>query len=170
VTESPVQIECRVREVLTLGEHKGAGNLVVCEALLMHVHPKYLDASGRINQAALGLVGRLGGAYYSRTDSSCLFELPKAANTVLGLAGLPGYLRESTILTGYDLGVLGHAERLPSPEEATRGLPAFAAGVFRSEAEVQEYVHQQLRQPTTQPASHWLNLLVWAHHQLGAHG
>jgi flavin reductase (DIM6/NTAB) family NADH-FMN oxidoreductase RutF len=169
VAESPVQIECRVREVLTLGEGPGAGNLVICEALLLHVNPRYLDATGRINQAALGLVGRLGGPYYSRTDSNCLFELPKAANTVLGLVGLPDYLRESKVLTGYDLGVLGHAERLPSLEEATKNLPTFAPEAFHSEADVHEYVYQQLRQPTAQPANHWLNLLIWAHHRFGTH-
>ena len=35
VKESPVQLKCKVNEVVELGANGGAGNLVICEVLCM---------------------------------------------------------------------------------------------------------------------------------------
>ncbi|MCB0595813.1 MAG: flavin reductase family protein, partial [Phaeodactylibacter sp.] len=49
VKESPAQMECRVREILPMGEGGGAGHLIVCELLRLHISEEALDEDGRIN-------------------------------------------------------------------------------------------------------------------------
>jgi flavin reductase (DIM6/NTAB) family NADH-FMN oxidoreductase RutF len=77
VAESPVQMECKVLQVIETGYSNAAGNLVICEILRMHVHPGILDQAGRIDPHKADLVGRLGGEYYVRASGSSLFELAK---------------------------------------------------------------------------------------------
>lgn len=119
VKESPVQIECKVNEIIALGTEGGAGNLVICEVLKMHIHDDYLDADKRIDQHKLDTVARMGGNWYTRSKSG-MFEVPKPLSTLgVGVDQIPAYIRESKVLTGNDLGVLGNIERIPSKEEVT---------------------------------------------------
>ncbi len=114
VAESPVQLECRVVEVKPLGTAGGAGNLVICEVLLMHIDEKILNAEGKPDQRKLDLVARLGGNWYSRANASTIFEVAKP-NTQLGIGidALPKDIRHSSILTGNNLGLLGNVQELP---------------------------------------------------------
>ncbi len=114
VGESPVQFECKVNEVIALGENGGAGNLVVCEVVKLHITEEVLNADETINQEALDLVARAGGSYYTRANKG-FFEIPKPLRTLgIGVDALPESVRNSMILTGNDLGMLGNVESLPN--------------------------------------------------------
>jgi flavin reductase (DIM6/NTAB) family NADH-FMN oxidoreductase RutF len=77
VKESPVQLECRVLQVIETGLQNAAGNLVICEILKMHINPSILDEKGLIDPHKIDLVGRLGGEFYVRASGDALFELKK---------------------------------------------------------------------------------------------
>lgn len=118
VKESPAQLECKVKQVIELGDKGGAGNLIICEVLLMHISEEVLDANKQIDPAKIDLVARLGGNWYSRTNKSALFEVTKPiANLGIGIDSIPENIRNSDILTGNNLGQLGNIERLPGSEE-----------------------------------------------------
>lgn len=118
VKESPVQIECKVREVIELGNEGGSGNLIISEILLMHIDDSILDAEGSIDQTKIDLVGRMGGNYYCRAHGESLFEVPKPIRQKgMGVDQLPEKIKTSKILTGNDLGMLANVERIPSEDE-----------------------------------------------------
>ena len=118
VAESPVQMECKVVEVKEMGHEGGAANLIICEILLMHINNDILDADGHINQNKIDLVARLGGNWYSRNSGSALFQVPKPnLKPAIGIDQLPDAIRNSNILSGNDLGMLGNAEHIPTKEE-----------------------------------------------------
>lgn len=117
VAEAPVQLECRVNEVITLGKEGGAGNLVICEVIKLHIKEEILDDNGAIDPFKIDTVSRLGGNWYSRAKSG-LFEVPKPLTTLgIGIDKLPETVRNSKILTGNNLGVLGNIENFPNSEE-----------------------------------------------------
>ena len=117
VAESPVQFECKVNDVIALGENGGAGNLVICEVIQMHISESVLDEAGRIDQHKIDLVSRLGGNWYSRANAG-LFEVPKPLTTLgIGVDQIPDFVKRSTVFDGNDLGMLGNVESLPTPEE-----------------------------------------------------
>lgn len=118
VAESPVQLECLVRQVIPLGENAGAGNLVVAEIKRIHIREEILDNSGRIDQAKIDLVARLGGDWYCRVTKDNLFRVEKPVRTLgIGVDSLPSAIRNSHILSGNNLGQLGNVEKLPDDEE-----------------------------------------------------
>lgn len=113
VKESPVQFECRVTDTIPLGKEGGAGVLVLCEVLVMHIHESVLH-DGRIDQNKIKLVGRLGANWYSKGFGDALFEVAKPLTTLgIGIDQLPPSIRLSTVLTGNHLGQLGNVEHLP---------------------------------------------------------
>ena len=117
VAESPIQMECKVIEIKPLGQDKGAGNLVICKVLKLHVSDEALNIKGEIDQEKLDLVARGGGSYYIRAKDGFL-EIPKPLRTLgIGIDALPEELRNSTVLTGNDLGLLGNVEALPTQNE-----------------------------------------------------
>lgn len=117
VAESPVQFECKVNEIISLGEGGGAGNLVICEVVKIHIDENILDANGVIDQHKIDLVSRLGGNWYSRSNQG-LFEVPKPLTTLgIGVDQIPDFIRESPVFDGNDLGMLGNVEALPTKEE-----------------------------------------------------
>ncbi|EIJ37819.1 MULTISPECIES: flavin reductase family protein [Galbibacter] len=117
VGESPVQFECKVNEVIALGEEGGAGNLIVCEVVKLHINEAVLDENGQIDQHKIDLVSRMGGNWYSRANLG-MFEVPKPLASIgIGIDNIPFDIRNSKVLTGNDLGVLGNVERVPSKEE-----------------------------------------------------
>jgi flavin reductase (DIM6/NTAB) family NADH-FMN oxidoreductase RutF len=119
VKESPVQLECKVKDIIYTGTEGGAGNLIVCEILLVHIHENILDEQGKIDQHKIDLVGRLGADWYVRASGDALFEVAKPLTTMgIGVDSLPESIRLSSILTGNDLGQLGNVERIPTQEEA----------------------------------------------------
>ena len=114
VKESPVQFECKVQQVIETGANGGAGNLVLCEVVIIHVNEDVLDGNGKIDQRKIDLVGRMGGSVYCRAHGDALFELPQPNTHVgVGVDALPASVRSSHVLTGNDLGMLGSAVTLP---------------------------------------------------------
>ncbi|MCB0477303.1 MAG: flavin reductase family protein [Crocinitomicaceae bacterium] len=115
VKESPVQFECKVNEVVELGDKGGAGNLVICEVVKIHVNKAVLDANNKIDQKKIDLVSRMGGNWYCRADENSMFEIVKPITTVgIGIDNLPEDILDSKILSGNDLGKLGGIEELPN--------------------------------------------------------
>jgi flavin reductase (DIM6/NTAB) family NADH-FMN oxidoreductase RutF len=119
VKESPVQLECVVKNIVELGTQGGAGNLVIAEVVMIHVDEDIIDpATNMIDQNKIDLVGRLGGDWYSRNSGAALFKVSKPLTTIgIGVDGIPEHIRMSNVLTGNHLGQLGNVEKVPSPEE-----------------------------------------------------
>jgi flavin reductase (DIM6/NTAB) family NADH-FMN oxidoreductase RutF len=117
VAESPVQFECKVTDIIALGKSGGAGNLVICEVVKIHIDENILDDHGVIDQHKIDLVSRLGGNWYSRSNQG-LFEVPKPLTTLgIGVDNIPEFIRKSHVFGGNDLGMLGNVEALPTREE-----------------------------------------------------
>ncbi|MBC8755549.1 flavin reductase family protein [Kordia sp. YSTF-M3] len=117
VAESPVQFECKVNEIVSLGNEGGAGNLIICEVVKLHINEAILNDRGTIDHYKIDLVARAGGSFYSRARDG-FFEIPKPIATLgIGVDQIPEDIRTSNILTGNDLGILGNVEQLPSSED-----------------------------------------------------
>lgn len=114
VKESPVQLECKVKQVIETGTHGGAGNLVICEPVMIHINDDILDANGKIDPQLIDLVARMGADYYCRASGNAVFEVAKP-NLQLGIGvdALPWAIRNSVILTGNNLGQLGNVHEYP---------------------------------------------------------
>jgi hypothetical protein len=121
IDECPVNLECKVLEVKPLGTEGGAGNLVICEIIKIHVQEEYLNEEGNLDQIKLDLVARLGGNWYSRNNADNLFEVPKPLVTKgIGFDLLPDEIKLSTIFTGNDLGMLANTEELPTGQFSSK--------------------------------------------------
>ncbi len=117
VKESPVQFECKVAKVEALGNDGGAGNLIFCEVVKIHLDKSVLNEAGGIDQQKIDLVARMGGNWYSRSNQG-MFEVPKPLSSLgIGVDKIPEHIRNSDVLTGNDLGMLGNVEEMPSEEE-----------------------------------------------------
>lgn len=128
VKESPMQLECVVKQVIETGTEGGAGNLIVCEIRMVHVSEDVLDEHGQIDQHKIDLVARLGGNWYVRASGDALFEVTKPLTTVgIGVDALPEKIRRSGILTGNDLGRLGNTEKVPTADEINEFIQSGSA-------------------------------------------
>jgi flavin reductase (DIM6/NTAB) family NADH-FMN oxidoreductase RutF len=118
VLESPVAMECLVKQVVSLGDQGGAGNLIICEIVAMHIREELLDEHGGIDQQKIDLVARMGGNWYCRAHGDALFEVPKPLSTMgIGVDRIPEKIRFSPVLTGNHLGILGNVEHLPNTKQ-----------------------------------------------------
>ncbi len=139
VGESPVQFECVVTDVIALGNKGGAGNLVLCKVVQLHINESILDAEGKIVSEKLDAVARMGGAWYNRSKEG-MFKIPKPLSKVgMGIDNLPESIKNSTILTGNDLGLLGGIEQLPTQneisafiEQGKKGCPHFNEATYEN--------------------------------------
>ena len=114
VAESPVQFECKVNEVIELGTEGGAGNLIICEVVKIHIHDEVLDSNGMIDQQKIDLVARMGGDWYSRANAESMFEITKPISTCgIGFDALPVDIKSSKVLSGNNLGHLAGIEKIP---------------------------------------------------------
>lgn len=114
VKESKVKMECKVIEVKPLGAEGGAGNLVICEVLRMHIDDSLLDDKGKIDQRKIHHVARLGGDWYCKVDETNLFHVPKPHSELgIGIDALPEPIRNSKILTGNNLAQLANVNEMP---------------------------------------------------------
>ena len=117
VAESPVQFECKVNEVISLGSEGGAGNLIICEVVKLHISKDVLDENQVIVQEKLDLVARAGGSYYSRAKSG-FFEIPKPLSTLgIGVDQISEEIKNSNTLTGNNLGMLANVDALPNQQD-----------------------------------------------------
>jgi len=118
VKEAPVSFECKVLDIIAIGEEGGAANLVICEVLLAHIAEDILNETGQIDPQRLDAVARMGGDWYCRANGDALFEIAKPIrNKGIGVDNIPRHIRNSTVLTGNNLGRLGNCERLPDQTE-----------------------------------------------------
>jgi len=142
VKESPVQMECKVKEILTLGNKGGAGHLIICDVVRMHIDEHVLDGD-RIDPHKIDLMGRMGRAYYVRASGSAIQTIVQSVMDIsIGFDQLPESIRNSTVLTGNNLGQLAGLLALPSAEEveAVKSDERVAA-ILESDA-VEEGLHQ----------------------------
>lgn len=117
VAESPISFECKVNQVIPLGNEGGAGNLVLCEVQLMHLKDEIFDEDRRINPYKVDAVARMGNDYYCRAYGDSIFKVPKPNEKVgIGYDQIPIRIRNSKVLTGNDLGRLGNIEKLPDEQ------------------------------------------------------
>jgi len=114
VGEAIAAYECKVKQVIHLGEDQGAGNLIICEILLGHLKDEVLGEDGKPDPRKTDLVARMGGDWYCRANGEALFEIPKPnRNLGIGVDQIPDVIRNSSVLTGNNLGRLGNIEKMP---------------------------------------------------------
>jgi flavin reductase (DIM6/NTAB) family NADH-FMN oxidoreductase RutF len=160
VEESLVSFECKVNQVMPLGTQGGAGNLVICEVLLIHAKEEIFDAEGKINPNKLDAVARMGGDNYCRAFGDAIFKVPKPNEKVgIGYDQIPEHIRSSKVLTGNDLGRLGNIEKLPDPEsiKAFKRSSVWPSIFSSGEAEIHRYAQQLLKEGKIEDA--WRALL-----------
>jgi len=139
VAESPVQFECKVNDIIKLGTEGGAGNLIICEVVKLHIDDEVLNENETINQEKLDLIARAGENYYSRAKKG-FFEIPKPLSTLgIGVDNFPDHIKNSMILTGNDLGVLGNVESLPTQEE----VKSFIDDLSKRYPKIKEASHRE---------------------------
>lgn len=156
VKESPVQLECKVIEVKSLGDKGGAGNLVICEVVKMHIQESVLNADKQIDTSKIDLVSRMGDNWYCRAHGDSLFEVQKPITTIgIGIDSFPESIKHSKVLNGNNLGLLGSVEALPAGEE----LAAYKSSLkkFNNEEEKHQYAKALLDANKVKEA--WLVLL-----------
>lgn len=161
VAEAPVAMECRVLQVVPTGEGGGAGNLILCEVIYMHIREDILDVEGRIDPFKLDAVARLGGDYYCRVQGDAIFKVPKPVDRLgVGVDAIPPVVRYSHHLTGNDLGLLGNVEQLPDAEACQQyRLRAGIHQVLQKGVEaVHQHAHLLLTHGKVQEA--WMLLLL----------
>jgi len=152
VKESKIKMECKVIEVKPLGNEGGAGNLVICEVLCMHIDDRILDDSKKIDQTKITPIARLGGDWYCKADANSLFKVAKP-NTALGIGFdlLPEGIRKSCILTGNDLGQLANVHELPAIDATFNDdtlkniIQYFSIDPAEMENELHRYAHHLLQ-------------------------
>jgi len=145
VKESPVQFECKVRQIIETGDKGGAANLIVCEILLIHIDESILDESGNIDLNKIDLVGRMGGDYYVRASGEALFTVEKPLQKLgIGIDALPDKIKHSPFLSGNDLGQLGNLETLPAEPEIQEFNSADYKGRYKDEKEMADAARKLL--------------------------
>lgn len=162
VAESPVQFECRINEIVELGSEGGAGNLVICEVLKIHVKKDILDEKGYIDQHKIDQVARMGGNWYTRAISG-MFEVPKPLQTLgIGVDAISEDIRNSKILTGNDLGKLGNVEQLPTAREIKDFIDVDEEIASLIESDDEESIHKKAKEylEKNNPAMAWKILLA----------
>ena len=143
VKEAPVQFECKVNDVIALGNQGGAGNLIIAEVVKLHIKETILDADGKIDANKIDAVARMGGNWYNRSREG-MFEVIKPIKTRgIGVDALPISIKNSTILTGNDLGILGNSERIPTMDEVKKYLSLKVEKSFDIQTSTKENIHKQ---------------------------
>ena len=143
VQEAPVQFECKVNDVIALGNQGGAGNLIIAEVVKLHIKETILDADGKIDANKIDAVARMGGNWYNRSREG-MFEVIKPIKTRgIGVDALPISIKNSTILTGNDLGILGNSERIPTTNEVKEYLSLKVEKSFDIQTSTKENIHKQ---------------------------
>ena len=170
VAESPVQIECKVNEIIALGNEGGAGNLVVCEVVKMHVDERILNEDGMIDSLKIDLVSRMGGDWYCRADAHSMFEIKKPITTCgIGYDALPADLLNSSVLSVSDLARLAGIESLPDETEVNEYKLTELSDLFMTHiddaAHLENALHVRAKELLTvnKLTEAWLTLLSFNH-------
>lgn len=165
VKESPVQMECKVKEIIKLGEEGGAGNLILCEVVRIHIHEEILSEKGRIDPYKADLVARMGRHYYCRVIPESIFELPQPVNIIgMGVDNLPKNIRLSHVLTGNNLAQLASEVAMPTEAECEevrtdeRVINILAGNSQDKEKQLHQYAQELLA--NKEVAKAWKVLLI----------
>ncbi len=168
VAESPVQFECKVNEVIELGDQGGAGNLIICEVVKIHIADEVLDENGLIDQHKINLVARMGGNWYCHANEASMFEVVKPLTTVgIGFDNLPSDILASEVLTKNDLGLLAGVEKLPNETEVNEYKLVELNNLFvtldnnASQLEIELHKHAQVLLTQNKVEEAWMTLLAF---------
>lgn len=117
VKESPVNMECRVKDIIALGDGGGAGHLIICDVLAMHIDEAVLDGD-RIDPNKIDLMGRMGRTYYVRASGNAIMSIHQPVTDLpVGFDALPDFIRYNKYLSGNDIGIIAALNALPDPTE-----------------------------------------------------
>lgn len=160
VGESPLSMECKVQQVIATGSEGGSGNLIIAEVIKVHLRADVCNDQNLLDEDKLDLVGRMGGSYYVRASGKALFEIPKPIRTTgIGVDRLPEHVRNSSILTGNDLGRLGNLEAIPDKVTLDRlRSDEKLATLLVNRTSQHKHASQLLREGNTQGALEFLML------------
>jgi flavin reductase (DIM6/NTAB) family NADH-FMN oxidoreductase RutF len=168
VAESPVQFECKVNEVIELGDQGGAGNLIICEVVKIHIAEEVLDENGLIDQHKINLVARMGGNWYCHANEASMFEVVKPLTTIgIGFDNLPSDILSSAVLTKNDLGLLAGVEKLPNETEVNEYKLVELNNLFvtldnnANQLEVELHKHAQVLLTQNKVEEAWMTLLAF---------
>jgi len=143
VKESPVQMECKVQEIIALGTHGGAGHLIICRVVRMHIDDRILDEDQKIDPQKIDLMGRLGRAFYSRASGESVMKVYQNVGKIpLGYDQIPEHIKSSTILSANDVARIAGQLTLPTDEVMTAVKAEFAE---LSESNDTEAVHMKAK-------------------------
>lgn len=150
VKESPVQFECKVNQVIELGDQGGAGNLVICEVTKIHIDESVLDENGMIDQKKINLVARMGGNWYCHANEASMFEVTKPLTTIgIGFDQLPADIRNSSVLSKNDLAQLAGVTELPNETDVNEYKLLELSEVFLSledePAKLEQALHEKAK-------------------------
>lgn len=147
VKESPVQMECKVSDIITLGEHGGAGHLIICKVVRMHVDENILDDNNRIDPHKIDLMGRMGRAYYVRASGEAIQTIVQPVMQVsIGYDQLPKSVQNSTVLSGNDIGQLAGMVKLPTDEEIETFAKRSVVQDLLEHKEAEEELHRAAKE------------------------
>ncbi len=156
VKESPVQFECNVIEVKELGKNGGAGNLVICEIIRIHINEAVLNEENNIDTKKIDLVSRMGDNWYCRASGDALFEVKKPITTIgIGMDQIPHAIRNSNILSGNNLGLLGSVDEIPNAEE----VAAFKKTLKTFAGQEEQHLYAKTLLETNHVKEAWMVLL-----------
>ena len=115
VGEAPVAFECKVTQIVELGDGPGAGQMLVCEVQRVHIADDVLGPDGKPDPHAIDLVGRCGGNAYVRASGDALFEIPKptAGGLGVGVDALPEEWRSNAQLNDNERARLAAIHAIP---------------------------------------------------------
>jgi flavin reductase (DIM6/NTAB) family NADH-FMN oxidoreductase RutF len=171
VAESPVQFECKVNQVIELGHEGGAGNLIICEVVKIHIKEEILDDNGMIDQHKIDLVSRMGGNWYCRADKNSMFEITKPITTCgIGYDALPEDFKSSKVLTGNDLGQLAGIEEIPNETDVNEFKLLELSDLFLkfedNASQLEEHLHFKAKELLAENKLNeaWMTLLSYNNH------
>jgi flavin reductase (DIM6/NTAB) family NADH-FMN oxidoreductase RutF len=168
VQEAPVQFECKVNQVIELGDQGGAGNLVICEVTKIHIHEEILGEDGMIDQHKINLVARMGGNWYCHANEASMFEVAKPLTTIgIGFDQLPEDIKASSVLTANDLAQLAGIAALPNETDVNDykllELSDFFLSLEDEPAQLEQALHNKAKELLVENKLEeaWMTLLAF---------
>jgi flavin reductase (DIM6/NTAB) family NADH-FMN oxidoreductase RutF len=166
VAEAPVQFECKIQQIIELGQDGGAGNLIICEVVQLHIQENLLNENGLIDQHKIDLVARMGADWYCHANSQSMFEIKKPITTCgIGYDALPQDIKSSQILSANNLGQLAGIEALPNETDVNEykllELSTLFLELEHDAAALEQALHKRAQELLTanQLEEAWLTLL-----------
>lgn len=121
IKEAPINFECKVNDIIRLGQKGGAGNLVMAEIIKMHINHEILDENENIDPFKLNIISRYGGDWYGKTTKESLYKIKKPISKIgMGFDNLPKTIKQSNILSGSDLAILASSEKIPEKKKTNK--------------------------------------------------